>query len=188
MYVYLFYLLSLLRSNMLPQCPARLATESRPAELSQWMKTRRYDDDHVPCVMNVDNYHDTWVHWWMASQPPWRRGKRWPLPKEQVENATWGKLSARGKHGLFLVVMSTTWWATSIQSADQRHLFNIAVDDIQWVIDQQLQRLPAPDAPAIEMDTSTTPEPDSSTVPSWLQRESSKRPSRPSRRLLESLS
>jgi hypothetical protein len=152
------------------------------------MKARCYDDDHIPCVLDVDAYREAWTSWWVACQPSWRRGEGWPLPKEGVENATWGKLAARGKNGLFLVVMSTTWWAASLKSADQRHFFKEAVDDIRWVIEQQLKAPPVLDAPAVDKSTPSTSKPDSTAVPTWLQRERSKRLAKPSRRLLESMS
>lgn len=126
------------------QCPAHLPTESRPAEVSIWIRTWRYNDNHIPSVTNVEAFHQNWVHWWVACQPPWRQNQEWPLPKERVEDVSWGKLAARGKNGLFLVIMTTAWWATALRSDDQRHLFEAAVDDIHWVIEQQLQLPPIP--------------------------------------------
>ena len=77
------------------QCPARLPTESRPAEVSEWMKTRRYDSDHIPSVTDVDAFGETWVRWWMACQPPWRRDQEWPLSKVQLKMLL-GESSPRG--------------------------------------------------------------------------------------------
>jgi hypothetical protein len=151
------------------------------------MKARHYDNDHIPCVLDVDAYCETWTSWWVACQPSWRRGEGWPLPKERAENATWGKLAARGRNGLFLVVMSTTWWAASLKSADQRRLFEGAVDDIRWVIEQQLKTPMVLDAPAVDGNSPDPSKPDSTTVPTWLQRDGSKRSAKPSRRLLEAL-
>ena len=172
---------------MLIQCPVRLPTESRPGEVSQWMKARRYDNNHIPCLTDVEAYRKSWVRWWMACQPSWRQDKEWPLPKERVEGATWGKLSARGRNGLFLVVMSTTWWASSLKSIEQRDFFEVAVDDIRWVMEEQLQLPPTPTPPTVEKDTTTASKLDPSTLPVWLQRKGSKRATRPSRRLLEGL-
>jgi hypothetical protein len=152
------------------------------------MKTRLYGDDDIPHVEDIDVYQQSWISWWMACQPPWRKDKAWPLPKERAEKATWGKLSARGRNGLFLVVMSTTWWAPRLQSADHRRVFAEAVGDVLWVIEQQLKDSPGPNTPAVQEVAPSIPEPNSSTLPTWLQRPGGgKRLTKPSRRLIEAM-
>ena len=152
------------------------------------MKAQRYSDDHIPCVTDVATYQKLWIDWWTACQPPSRWGKGWPLPKEQVEKAAWGKLSARGKNGLFLVVMSTTWWAASLKSADHRRVFAEAVDDIRWVVEQQLANSLISDTPAVGKNAHSTPKSDASTLPTWLRREGDgKRVARPSHQLKEAM-
>ena len=151
------------------------------------MKARSYSDAHIPCVSDVEVYRNTWMKWWTACQPSWRQDKGWPFPKEPAGNTTWGKLSARGKNGLFLIIMSTTWWAASLKSASERTPFEEAVNDIRWVIEQQLKAPSAPSMPATNENAPATSKTDSSAVPVWLQRQGGKRMTKPSRRLLEAL-
>ena len=114
----------------------------------------------------------------MECQPAWRRGKGWPPLKEQTGD-DWGKLSASRKNGLFLVVMSMSWWATSLETTDDRHSFKEAVDDVRWVIEQQLQSHTAPDVPPVDKDGLNIPDRDSVTVPNYLHREEGKRQVKP---------
>ena len=92
------------------------SAKSRPDEVSTWMETRSYASTQVPFICDVGVYSGTWITWWASCQPAWRQNKGWPLPRDG--SATWGAKSwAHGHNGLFLVVMSTAWWASSIQSA-----------------------------------------------------------------------
>jgi len=42
-------------------------------------------------------------------------------------------LNVTGPHGLFAIVVSTSWWAASVD-ADSRGEFDAAVEDLHWVI------------------------------------------------------
>ena len=174
---------------ILLQCPLRLPTESRPTELSIWVKGRSLSPDRMPFITDTAAYGEGWIAWWIACQPAWRQGKGWPLPKERGDNVKWGKLGARGQNGMFLVVMSTTWWAASLKPTDDRGTFDGAMDDIRWVILQILEPLPATDAQRATQDP--TPPPASqkpvSTAATWQTRTDGKRRSKPSRKLLEAL-
>ena len=154
-----------------------------------WIKTRAYDSAHIPFVPDASAYHKGWVKWWMDCQPPWRKGSEWPLPKEQVGNTTWGKLSARGQNGFFLVVMSATWWAASLKSTDDRCLFDEAMDDMCWVLERILEAGLAPNAPGATKDP-IPPSGPQKPVPmaTWQAREVGKRQSKASRKLMEALS
>lgn len=153
------------------------------------MKARRYDNAHVPSVVDIDAYCKSWTDWWKSCQPLWRGDKGWPLPQVSDGTATWGKLCARGKNGLFLVIMSTTWWAHSLKTADQRRFFEEAMDDIRWVIEQQLKAPSLPNMPVANKNIPGTSTSDSNAnVPTWLQRGGNKRTAKPSRRLLEAIS
>lgn len=169
------------------QSRACLPAKSRPAEVTLWMKTRGYTDDEIPHIQSIDKYRESWTKWWMNCQPSWRLKKGWPLSRELVKNPTWGKLSTSGTCGLFLVVMSTTWWATSLQSADDRRFFDDAVDDIQWVIDRQLEMSPVPNVPPVDSDPPGVVESDVPAIPNYLQRGEGKRKPKPTRWLLEGM-
>ena len=102
----------------------------------------------------------------------------------------WGKLGVRGQNGIFIVVMSTTWWAASLKPTDDQAIFDEAVDDVRWVIEQILEPLEAPAPGATEAAKDPSPpqgvqEPTSKAT--WQTRGDGKRQSKPSRRLLEAL-
>ena len=105
---------------------------------------RSYDPEHLPFVLDVKTYRESWVLWWTACQPSWRTENGWPFSRE-IDEVDWGKLCAQGQNRLFLVVMSTAWWATSIKSTDtdEQGAFNEAVDDVRWVIKQVLKLSPS---------------------------------------------
>ena len=149
------------------------------------MKSRRYGNNHIPFIADVGAYQDIWTKWWVACQPSWRKDTGLPLSKEQVENPTWERLSSCGQSGLFLVIMSTSWWATSLQSPNQRHSFEEAVDDIRWVIEQQVNEPLVPNNPVVDEGIPNMSDP---TLPSWLVRKDGKRKSKESCKLLQTIS
>ena len=176
--IILSWCLPLTRIN---QSPMHLPTSSRPDEVTTWMKTRSYDTQHIPFITDVESYSKTWVAWWTQCQPAWRQSNEWPLPRDIPSSAKWGiKGGARGQNGLFLVVISTAWWASSIQSEEAWVVFDEAVDDIQWVIDQTINALKSLPAPHDASETSV-PAPGAA----WMARQDGKRQSKPSRRLRE---
>jgi len=173
----------------LSQCPLRLPTKSRPAEVGIWMKGRSYDAGRLPFVADTNAYGKSWVAWWTACQPTWRQKKGWPLPTEQGNVTNWGKLTARGQNGMFIVIMSTTWWAASLKPTDDRGMLDEAISDVRWVIEQILAPPPAPSTPNITQGLSPTPgiqEPAPVTA-TWLMRPDGKRQPKPSRKLLEGM-
>jgi len=148
------------------------------------MKVRKFSADNVPFVSDLSSYRDHWVKWWTSCQPAWRRGKGWPLPREDEGTTNWVKVGARGQNGLFLIVLSTAWWAYSIRSEKEWAEFDEAVDDLKWVIGQVTVSLMAlqTSRPSIQpVSPKKTPE---SSVP-WMTREAGKRQPKPSRKLVE---
>jgi hypothetical protein len=147
------------------------------------MKTRSYGADHIPHVDDINLYHKSWISWWEACQPPWCRGTGWPFSREEPTKADWGKLIARGQNGMFIVVMSTTWWASSLESSSDRDAFNEAVDDIRWVVEQISKLLSAPgtfNAPPRPTVAQKKPV----STANWLVRPVGKRQPKPSQKLL----
>lgn len=155
------------------------------------MKGRSFTSDRLPHVNDIDAYGRAWIAWWTACQPSWRRCGGWPLPREHGERVNWGKLGARGQNGIFTVIMSTTWWAASLQPTDHRGTFDEAVDDVQWVIERILESLHAP-ALAVPETADDPPMPHGAQNPTntatWQARGEGKRQSKPSRKLREALS
>ena len=171
------------------QSRLRLPTESRPSEVSKWMRVRSYEAGHIPFVSDIGSYSKNFILWWTSCQPAWRRDKGWPLPRDDSSAAAHNLNVARGQNGLFLVIISTALWASSIKSERDCVEFNEVVDDIQWVINKTIDSLkvlpaPAPPAPVpAPSDTSLKPGPALGTI--WMSRGEGKRRPKPSHRLLE---
>jgi len=163
-----------------------------------WMKARLYTTDRIPHVSDTEVYGKQWIEWWRTCQPPWRQAQGWPLPRDEWhDKAKWGKLAARSQNGLFVVIMSTTWWAASLKPADNRRPFDEAVDDVRWVIERMLESLSGSgttgtiQGPSHPQDLQVPPSPGNQ-VPTgltatWMAREGGKRQPKPSRALLEKM-
>jgi len=149
------------------------------------MNKRSYKADFIPFVADLSSYRGGWVAWWTSCQPAWRQDKGWPLPRDNASTTNWVKVGARGQSGLFLVIMSTTWWAASIKSEKDRAEFDEAVDDVRWVIDQIIDSLKALPASAPSAPEESSRKRPSSPDIGWMARADGKRKPRPSRRLLE---
>jgi len=152
------------------------------------MKTRSYKPEHIPFIPDVGLFHKKWTAWWTSCQPAWRQKNGWPLPRDGENLANWGiKAGARGQNGLFLVIISTAWWASSIQSENDWAEFDEAVEDIQWVIGRAIDCLEVLPPPAPPAPTRSKAPQESVPVPgaTWMTRASGKRQPKPSRRLLE---
>lgn len=164
----------------------RLPTTSRPDEVSFWIKARSYNPRNIPHVPDVTAYSDGWKKWWMSCQPAWRQDKGWPLPRENTSAANWAiKAGARGRNGLFLVILSTAWWASSVQSTKDWAEFDEAVDDVQWVIEQAIDASKGLPAPASLVPPNAVQPPDPAPAQTWMARSEGKRQARPSRRMIE---
>ena len=162
-----------------------LPTGSRPAEVGRWMKDRRYTEDHIPFIPDVCSYYDSWKVWWSLCQLAWQQGKGWPLPRDHTGTTNWGQVGAHGQSGLFLVVMLTTWWAFSIKSEEEWALFDDAVGDVQWVIDQVIDWIKAIPAPTPPQPSGASQKPAKVLSTTWMSHSDGKRQPKPSRRLLE---
>src|ERR1700743_188298 len=150
------------------------------------MKARKFSADNVPFVSDLSSYRDHWVKWWTSCQPAWRRGKGWPLPRENEGTTNWVRVGARGQNGLFLVVLSTAWWAYSVRSEKEWAEFDEAGEDVGWVIGQVIGSVKALQAsrPDLRPAPSKTPQQPASSV-AWMARETGKRQPKVSRKLLE---
>lgn len=126
------------------------------------MQKRSYAADRIPFIPDVPSYRNSWVEWWTLCQPSWRQNKGWPLPRDNASRTDWLKVIARGQNGLFLVVLSTAWWAYSIVSERDWVEFDEVVDDIQWVIDNVLGSLKALPPPVLPVPPKAPQKPKSS--------------------------
>ena len=118
----------------------------------------------MPMIESVEEYGDQWVKWWTAAQPEWRRAEGWPFPRDDdTDVGDWGQLFAGGKDGLFIVVMSLSWWAHT-RDPDVDSGIDDAVHDVSWVIKHLITSLstahdPLPVTPPPQTKHSKPPKP-----------------------------
>lgn len=106
----------------------KLSLQQRPDEVALWGRQR----DTIPSLTDVQKFQQKWITWWVSCQPKWRSSGTWPYPHDDVEDRDWTRLNVTGPHGLFAVVVSTSWWAAADE--ESRASFDAAVEDLHWVI------------------------------------------------------
>jgi hypothetical protein len=105
--------------------------KSRPQEVVDWSRQRAL----VPSITDAQKFHEKWITWWGGCQPKWRSVEAWPFSRDDAKGKDWDRLNITGPHGLFAVVMSTSWWAASANLVSHRAAFDAAVTDLHWVIE-----------------------------------------------------
>ncbi|KAF9778489.1 hypothetical protein BJ322DRAFT_1014551 [Thelephora terrestris] len=112
---------------------SRLPHKQRPIEVDAWLK----DATGVhPVISDVVAYAERWRLWWVECQPLKRATATWPLPHEPLSATEWGKLLNGGKYGLFLFVISLSWWARSPGLVLSSTELAAAISDVGWVLRQ----------------------------------------------------
>lgn len=91
-----------------------MSTKYRPEEFVWWMQHRRRFD-LIPKV-KASEFSAEWLAWWRAIQPLWREGDIWPMTHSVLNDADWATLHHGGANGLFLVLMTLSWWGVEIPS------------------------------------------------------------------------
>ena len=120
----LFPLLITMQTTRLPQ-------KQRPTEVDSWLKDSA--GPH-PVISDTATYAGTWTSWWIECQPPDHPTTSWPLPRKPLSPAQWGKLMKGGKYGMFLFLMSLSWWVKSSELVQAD--FIAAMEDFHWVLQQ----------------------------------------------------
>ena len=90
----------------------------------------------MPVIADTRTYGTMWVKWWTAAQPKERDIRQWPFPRNPDDKINWRRFPANGKDGLFITIMALSWWALAVQSPDEIVLFEEAVVNINWVIQE----------------------------------------------------
>ena len=104
-----------------------------------------------PVVSNAAAYAERWKLWWIECQPSARGTASWPLLREPLSVTQWGRLMNGGKHGIFLFVMSLSWWARSLELAPSSPDLTAVIGDLDWVLHQLTDSLtPTTLMPSVE--------------------------------------
>ena len=96
-------------------------------------KRRKYD--HRPFIKSLPLFVTTWKNWWTGLQPNSRRegDTSWPLARVLPEDCDeWMKVNRGGCNGLFMVLMTLSWWLTEVGDGDTAEVFD-AIRDVVWV-------------------------------------------------------
>lgn len=124
----------------------RLTAQGRPWQIKDWMsRHRRYDKP--PPIDAVAAYGTSWKVWWAAQQPECRIDgeSSWPLRREvDKTEAEWSGLFKGGENGLFMALLSASWWMAKAEGADRDACVHV-VEDLRWVFEQLIEVLKARD-------------------------------------------
>ena len=88
-------------------------------------------------------------------------------------------MNVTGPHGLFAVVVTTSWWVATVD-ADSRGTFDAIVEDLHWVIGNLIHINSKSEATRSEPDTATKTQ-----FPGSSNRDPSKRKIKPTMKVRE---
>ena len=89
-----------------------------------------------PVISDVTAYAKCWRLWWVKCQPRGRATATWPPLCEPLSATEWAKLMNGGKYGLFLSVISLSWWARTSGLVLHPPNLAVAIGDVCWVLHQ----------------------------------------------------
>jgi hypothetical protein len=96
-----------------------------------WQKRAR-KFSNIPTI-KVGEFVGAFREWWKALQPPNRdMSSGWPPPRDLSDDTDWSSLSHTGRNGVFLVMMSLSWWAHHATSPALVAEFDNVVEDVNW--------------------------------------------------------
>ncbi|KAF9792304.1 hypothetical protein BJ322DRAFT_1102818 [Thelephora terrestris] len=95
-----------LESEFCSRRVGKLSLQNRPEEVVLWGCARK----SVPSIADIQQFHEKWLAWWRSCQP--------------------------NPSGLFALVISTSWWANTVETESQRKAFDSAVEDLRWVVEK----------------------------------------------------
>ena len=141
-----------------PRQTSRLPSGGRPPLVDVWMKNSKKLERAVPDTVG---FAEKWKEWWIECQPSERPQEQWPFPREPCPGLNWGGLLNGGRSGIFLFVLSLSWWAKSLDSSSFPPEIIEAIGDLNWVLCQLVTGLLSPPslspAPAVTDVANTVP-------------------------------
>lgn len=86
-------------------------------------------------ILSLSEYQAFWISWWKGLQPPWRSTEEWPLLRDSQVVDGWDKILVGGKDGLFVVMMTLSWWISeSARGVGGGSELKEAITDVSWVV------------------------------------------------------
>lgn len=115
----------------------------RPALINWWAKNNKTSSRRPPAEIlgEVDKFATSWWTWWSALNPEWRErdvatGRI--IVGGGADDGDWTGFDRPGQCGLFSVLYSLFWWYSSVATEDQHTLWQSALEDVSWVVNELL--------------------------------------------------
>jgi len=79
--------------------------------------------------------------WWIAIQPKWRLADDGSFIYSMLAGEDWHSLHKGSSSGLYIIVITLSWWVKTLTLDDSHIHIWTAVHDITWVIDQVYKKV-----------------------------------------------
>lgn len=115
-----------------------IPTENRPDEVRYWIN-RGHHYKKPPTVKDAALFGKKWRAWWQMLQPDWRDSS-WPpvqITESDANEKPWRVLDCRGCNGIFMVILSLSWWMLAVASNSEEDVKTVemTIKDTKWVLD-----------------------------------------------------
>lgn len=97
------------------------------------------------------------VKWWTKAQLEWRNVEYWPFSQDDTGTGDWGDLFSSGKDGLYIFIMSLSWWVHTLDPGADPKVYK-AISNVSWVMEHIITSLSA-DAIVSNSSPPATPSP-----------------------------
>ena len=111
---------------------------SRPAEVAEWIKSKKKDSPHA---VDPDTYGSSFMTWWIAIQPKWRVADDSTFTYTAPNDEDWHALHKGGSAGLYTIVVVLSWWVLALMPEGPSFRAWTAVRDVQWVIEEIYKKI-----------------------------------------------
>ncbi|KAI5997834.1 hypothetical protein F5J12DRAFT_725106 [Pisolithus orientalis] len=97
-----------------------------------------------PPILDIDKFSNDFWTWWCELQPTWRKGSMPKtaefVPAPHMLAGGWTELNKPGLNGFLSDITALHWWGSKIKArAAQYGLWNAAVADVCWVMEQLIK-------------------------------------------------
>ena len=111
------------------------------------MRFDRRDLKKIPKNLgSEEEYSEAWAQWWAGLQPDWRPRDEDGSIRSGEGEGPWDDLVVPGSNGMFIVLLSLSWWK-HIATEKTLLSWNNAVQDVNWVLHQMAESHIAPMVP-----------------------------------------